>query len=461
MAKRFTAEQERILNEWARTASELRRAFPYTLGSNTRTQGFGFHLNKEVDPNGRFYIEVRQSDGLQTNPITSFLSFNADSFYLERTSNPNEIMVNFRGTAGGGASGGVTDHGSLTGLGDNDHLQYARKADSQVTFSGIITAEAFYLESAGNIYADNDNNTIIDADGNYVKIIDSAVIGNPGSEDDGISLDSVIYDGTLKVSEIGTTNLGSVILHRHSDVLPQAIIATRSRGETQTHVDVVNNDSLFFIAAAGRSSGTYEYASLIDFRVEGTPTTGAVPGKIDFRTNAGADVGLNPILAMTIHSDQHISMENSLFVENKVTAEAFYMQKGGDLGTIAKHLTLQYPSRRDTITFFRAVESAFTLNEMHSFLRTLDSGFYPSVKFTLRHSSLIPARGSGTEFQTNGWQIGFYPGHSYLTENPLVRSNFTNNTISVGDWVWLETTDLGEGDGVEQELHVTLQLTRA
>lgn len=106
--KRFTPEQERILNAWARTASELRRAFTYTSASNTETQGFGFLLNKELDP-GRFYINVRQSNGANGLETTSILSFNRDSFYLERTSNPNEIMVNFSGAvASSGSSPGIS-----------------------------------------------------------------------------------------------------------------------------------------------------------------------------------------------------------------------------------------------------------------------------------------------------------------------------------------------------------------
>ena len=252
MAKRFTPEQERILNEWARTASELRRAFPYTSSSNTQTQGLGYHLNKDLDP-GRFYIEVRQSDGLQGLETTSILSFNADSFYLNETSVPGEIMVNFRGSTGGGSS--ITlplDHGTdLIGLGDDDHPQYllidgtrAMTGDLLMggkdvlnaaagLFSDKIVAEAFYLQSAGNLYSDESGNTILDVDGKYFKVVESVVIGNPGTEDDGISLDGTIFDSVLKVTEIGTTNIASLTLHRHSQILPISIITTRSRGETR------------------------------------------------------------------------------------------------------------------------------------------------------------------------------------------------------------------------------------
>lgn len=126
----------------------------------------------------------------------------------------------------------------------------------------------------------------------------------------------------------------------------------------------------------------------------------------------------------------------------------------------AKHLTLQYPSRRDTVTWFKNLESECRVEEMHSFLRTKDSGFYPFCAFTIRYGSAVPSRSSGTELTPSGWIVGFYPGHIYLTENPLIRTSFSNNTIPINNWVWLETTNLGEGDGVEEELHVSVKLRR-
>jgi len=51
------------------------------------------------------------------------------------------------------AGGGVTDHGALTGLADDDHPQYARKAADWNTFRQGITAQAFYVRE-GEISSD-------------------------------------------------------------------------------------------------------------------------------------------------------------------------------------------------------------------------------------------------------------------------------------------------------------------
>jgi len=178
MAKRFTPEQERILNEWARTAPELRRAFPYTSASNTQTDGFGFHLNKEVDLGdlGIFYIRVRQSDGLQSLDTTSTLTFNADSFYLQH-GQPGEIIVNFRGSTG---SSGVTDHGALTGLfPDDDHPQYLLRTETPPGFYGIVVKESdnsYVTRDDTVVFTSGDFNVADGADGKpTVTIVDSGI----------------------------------------------------------------------------------------------------------------------------------------------------------------------------------------------------------------------------------------------------------------------------------------------
>ena len=54
---------------------------------------------------------------------------------------PNTILlirpdrtVIFRGTLGGGSGSGVTDHGALSGLADDDHSQYALADGSRGDF---------------------------------------------------------------------------------------------------------------------------------------------------------------------------------------------------------------------------------------------------------------------------------------------------------------------------------------
>lgn len=89
---------------------------------------------------GGFYgISVAETDGLPSFRGINKLNFNSVSFYIEQnTPNTDEVIINFRGSTSGGSSG-VTDHGDLTGLADDDHPQYLLK--SEAAFYGITVAE--------------------------------------------------------------------------------------------------------------------------------------------------------------------------------------------------------------------------------------------------------------------------------------------------------------------------------
>lgn len=76
-------------------------------------------------PTAFYGIDISQSDEAAAFTNITKLNFEATSFYITQNSpNTDEVVVNFRGTAGGGGGGGVTDHGALTGLSDDDHTQY-------------------------------------------------------------------------------------------------------------------------------------------------------------------------------------------------------------------------------------------------------------------------------------------------------------------------------------------------
>ena len=141
--------------------------------------------------------------------------------------------------------------------------------------------------------------------------------------------------------------------------------------------------------------------------------------------------------------------------DGPVTAEAFYMSSGGDLSAITRNLTLQNPARREVITFFSA-EANFRVTRMRAILRADDNYFYPGIDFSLRFNQNFPSMGSGTELTSGGFSIDFYPN-----EASLDVSTFTNSIIPKNSWVTLETLALGEGEGVERELAVSLFLERS
>jgi len=109
------------------------------------------------DP-GFYGIFVRESDGNPPTFKNDTLIFDSESFYLHSNS-AGKPTVSFRGSS----ATSVTDHGGLTGLGDNDHPQYLLVTDTPPGFYGLIVRE-----SDGNPPAFKDDTLVFDSTYFYI-----------------------------------------------------------------------------------------------------------------------------------------------------------------------------------------------------------------------------------------------------------------------------------------------------
>ena len=332
-------------------------------------------------------VKVSSTDHAEDQFVTSSIKFNHATFYLDRASNGHPIV------SLSSSAQGVTDHGALTGLGDDDHTQYllASDAGSRATFAAdwtdltdagattlhkhdhggldgladddhpqyvlasgaraingtlqgdlivqkTVKAEAFYIAAGGELYQDASGNVQLNSPSNLIlnDSTNNVIAGDPGSESSSINVNGASFGSQFKISQIGGSAESSLHLHKHSTTIPPALITSRADSDTSAHADVVNNDTLFSIYATGRVGSTYEVSSRIDFNVDGTPSAGILPGEIIFRTNDGTDTGLNPPVAMTIRSSGHVRMEDSLKVVEAVTARSFYVASRGEVAVIKR-----------------------------------------------------------------------------------------------------------------------------
>ena len=94
-------------------------------------------LKTEASP-GFYGVNFRETDGNPPAFRNDTLIFDSEYFYLQGDST-GKPTVSLRPTAGGGA--GVSDHGALTGLSDDDHPQYllASDATNRATFAANWT----------------------------------------------------------------------------------------------------------------------------------------------------------------------------------------------------------------------------------------------------------------------------------------------------------------------------------
>jgi hypothetical protein len=309
-------------------------------------------------PRDPFYLVARTNTDSSDNRLmqpNAHLVFDASFFYVDVDLDTDaggarkQAFVSLHSSPEAVAA---NDHGALTGLNDDDHTNYVL-ADGTRAIEGTLAgdlivqrtvkAEAFYLAQAGGISNDTSDNIIICPDGSYVLAESNLIAGDPGTEGDAISVGGINFESVLKASDIASPNEVSLHLHRHSTTLQPVIMGSRSKSATNAHGNVADGDLLLSLIASGWSTSTYELAGQIDFQVEGTPSAGIVPGKIVFRTSPGSDIGFSPPTAMTIHSDKHVRMENTLNVENSITAEAFYLSpgSGGELSQSGDDLLIK------------------------------------------------------------------------------------------------------------------------
>ena len=246
-------------------------------------------------------ISVKETDSTPSTFTANSVTFNSNDFYIEADSSGQPI-VNFRGSSGGGSGSGVTDHGALTGLSDDDHTQYILVNGTR-KFTGTLQGS---LQVAQQVHA---------AEGFYggsLTIRTNAYIGNMGTEDGGINLGGTTHNASFKVSDIGASDRAMIHIHRHSAGLafPPTLLASKSRSNTSSHTAVQDGEDLFVIQSAGWTSGQYDLATEILSEVDGTPGGGAgdLPGRIVFKTTPSGSG--TPVEALRIDSSQVATFAN-------------------------------------------------------------------------------------------------------------------------------------------------------
>lgn len=482
----FTDEEVRILNEWARTQPALRRAFPYTHASDNN-RGFGTLLNEHDEQ-----IDHGNLLGLGDDDHPQYALKAAGQITFEGTVTAEAFYV---------ASGGEFSFEGLT----TPHSVTAQDA----YFRDKVTAEAFYVASGGELSNVGLLTHVADIT-QYVKLREQAVApATPGidslvlwTEDhnghttfhmkdvDGVEYeipqDSAII---VKNDSGGTITKGQpVYISGGTGNVPNVKLARANSATTMPAIGLANetfaNGAFGHVMIAGvvKNWNTAAYADGDQLWVSAVtagvlvttkPTYPNIQQRVGIVTNGGSVGGGSALVSGDIADFTHVTAvtdgNNNHPDPMRISFNKKHFYVSGDARGdpvvnlkhehFTKSLTLQNPSNSDTITWW--VEPVETeVVKLTAFLRTDDASFYPFCDFTIRHRAGIPSRGSGSELTTNGWRVGFYTGHVGTGVNPLIKDSFTNPTIAPDSFVWLETKKLGEGNGRERELHVTLKLIR-
>lgn len=213
-------------------------------------------------------ITVKGNTGAAWNRSTDTLNFNPAHFYITATATGKPI-INAQPSAGGG----VTDHGALTGLLDDDHSQYSLASGSRAftgTVGGISPTAAAHLATKG--YVDiRFSNFYNDLGG----VSDHGAL--TGLADDDHSQYLLASDATNRATFAANwtdlTDGNATSLHTHAGLAATVMVKeTDGTPPTITADSIIFNSSTFYINAD--SGGD----AVINIRPSGIFT----PGVIDF-----------------------------------------------------------------------------------------------------------------------------------------------------------------------------------
>ena len=112
--------------------------------------------------------------------------------------------------------------------------------------------------------------------------VKKVIVGDPGVEGSGINIGGVVYDSTLKVSDIDGTNYAQNIVHRHSTTLEPLILGARSNSDTSAHADLTAGQNVFSFYGAGYAGLNYKLFASMTFGADttGTISNTSAPGRI-------------------------------------------------------------------------------------------------------------------------------------------------------------------------------------
>lgn len=168
---------------------------------------------------------------------------------------------------------------------------------------GGTPGSVLFVDSAGNLGQDNTHLF-------WDETNKSLIVGDPGTEANGITVNGVTYDSTLKVSDIDGTHLAQTILHRHSTVLEPLIVGARSNSNTSAHADVTAGQNLFTIFGLGTAGNDYKIFGQISVAADsGTISNTSAPGRLVFATTQ--DTTLSLVEAARIDNQQRLIVGGS------------------------------------------------------------------------------------------------------------------------------------------------------
>jgi hypothetical protein len=172
----------------------------------------------------------------------------------------------------------------------------------------ITNGDAIAGEDGGSISFETTTGTL--------SLSSRAVIGDAGSEIEGVDFAGGTLTANLTVSEIGGANPSQILIHRHSTNNSPSLAFLRTNSDTSAHAAVTDGQELLNICAGGWDGIDYALGGCLGFDVSGTPGAGDMPTK--FFVSVCADGSESPTERFSIDPDGTHTITGDLVVNGDV-----------------------------------------------------------------------------------------------------------------------------------------------
>jgi hypothetical protein len=315
---------------------------------------------------------------------------------------------------------GVTDHGALSGLGDDDHSQYILVGGTRA-FTGNQSIGGNQLTSLASptLATDATNKGYVDAAITLAVVTDHGALAGLGDDDH-----SQYHTDGRALTWLGTRTTDDLTEGTANYYLSSPERVKLSGIEALADVTDATN-----VAAAGAHMAGGTDVPITD---GGTGASNAS----DARSNLGLTIGLNILGWTFVLENTTASFTTS--AEGKLSG----IETGAEVNDVqTKSITIETPTASEDISFFYA-PVAITISEMVGVITGSTS-----VTWTLRHSTDRSA--AGNEVVTSGSTT------SSTTTGDIVTV-FNDATIPANSFIWLETTALS---GTPTSFHLSVEFT--
>lgn len=137
-------------------------------------------------------------------------------------------------------------------------------------------------------------------------------VGDPGTESGSVLVNGTPFPAIAKINRFGSATEAELIIHRHSTTDNAHFLFSRALSNDATHADVINGTSLGDTVYTGWNTNSYWLGGIIRGSVDGTPSLGGMPTRLDFFTSAVGSA--TPTLRFSIRADGTIQLNGDLDV---------------------------------------------------------------------------------------------------------------------------------------------------